>query len=206
MVVLTVTCGPSPDAKLPGYVNNNGGSNPPFCCGTNAGGTPDTGGVVSTGGTTASPTGGTTATGGTTVVGSGGKVGTGGVTAAGGSKSTGGASGSGGSAASGGVSGAGGTTSTDAGRPPIDGGAANCMGQVVSNGYACGVAKSCSACTVNGVSKEDQCKAGVDCLAAAGASCDNNCQLNCFNKAGDAQVKTCITALQTAACGSGGGC
>jgi hypothetical protein len=59
---------------------------------------------------------------------------------------------------------------------------------------------------VNGVLKEEQCKTGVDCLAAAGASCDSNCQLNCFNKAGDAQVKVCITALQTAACGTGGGC
>jgi hypothetical protein len=193
MVVLTVTCGPSPDAKLPGDVSNNGGSITPSHGGsTETGGTPGTGGIVSTGGTTA--------------VGSGGKVGTGGVTAAGGSNSTGGVSGagSGGTVASGGVSGVGGTTSTDAGRP-IDG-AANCMGQVVSKAYTCGAAPACSACVINSVSKEEQCKAGVDCLAAAGASCDSNCQLNCFNKAGDAQVKACISALQTAACGAGGGC
>lgn len=100
--------------------------------------------------------------------------------------------------------GAGGSPGSDA-ATPIDG-AANCMGQVVSKGYTCGAAPACSACTVNGVLKEEQCKTGVDCLAAAGASCDSNCQLNCFNKAGDAQVKVCITALQTAACGTGGGC
>jgi len=199
MVVLTVTCGPSPDAKLPGYVSSNGGSV-----------TPSQGGAIEAGGATGS--GGIVSTGGTTVVGSGGKVGTGGITAAGGSKSTGGVSGvggsvstgSGGATARGGAPGSGGRMSTDAGRP-VDG-AANCMGQVVSNAYACGAAPACSACMVNSVSKEEQCKAGVDCLAAAGASCDSNCQLNCFNKAGDAQVKTCIMALQTAACGSGGGC
>jgi hypothetical protein len=79
------------------------------------------------------------------------------------------------------------------------------MAQVVSNGYACGSAAPCSACKVNNVSKEAECQKGVDCLAAAGASCDGNCQLRCLNEAGDAQVGACIKALQTAACG-GTGC
>jgi hypothetical protein len=96
-----------------------------------------------------------------------------------------------------------GTTSTDAGRP-VDG-EANCMGQVVSKGYSCGAAPACSACVVNGVSKEAQCKIGVDCLAAAGLSCDSNCQLNYFDKAGATPVQLCVSALQTAAC-SGTGC
>ncbi len=196
MVVLTVTCGPSPDAKLPGYVSNNGGSIPPFCCGTDAGGTPGTGGIVSTGGTTAS------ATGGTTVVGSGGKTGSGGVTAAGGSKTTGGVSGSGGSAASGGVSGAGGTTSTDAGRPPIDGGG-NCISKVIGNGYACGTATACSDCKDNNTSLEAKCKAFLDCLGSK-YPCTGNCATECFNSAGaSSPVQTCVTALQTA-CGAGG--
>jgi len=198
MVVLTVTCGPSPDAKLPGYVNNNGGSNPPFCCGTNAGGTPDTGGVVSTGGTTASPMGGTT------TIGSGGKTGAGGVTSAGGSKSTGGVSGSGGgTVSSGGVSGAGGTTSTDAGRPSIDGGG-NCVSKIISNGYACGTASACSDCKDNNTSLETKCKAVLDCIGSK-YPCTGNCSTECFNSAGaSGPVQTCVSALQTAC--SAGGC
>jgi hypothetical protein len=81
-----------------------------------------------------------------------------------------------------------------------------CMTQVVSNGYACGSATSCADCKDNnGNSREELCKKGIDCLAKAGASCDSNCQQNCYNQAGDTFGITCVKALQTQACG-GSGC
>ena len=70
MVVFTITCGPSPDAKLPGYSSVT-----------------STGGSTDTGGTTVVSSGGTIATGGSTVFGSGGKTGSGGVTGNGGATS-----------------------------------------------------------------------------------------------------------------------
>jgi hypothetical protein len=206
MVVLTVTCGPSPDAKLPGYVSSNGGSLPPSQGGaTEAGGATGSGGTVSTGGTNAVSTGGTTG------VASGGKTGTGGVTASGGSKSTGGAVGSGGSVstgsggrttANGGAPGSGGVASVDGGRPPIDGGG-SCVSKIISNGYACGTATACSACKDNGTSLETKCKAALDCFESK-YPCTGNCPTECFNSAGaSGPVQACVTGL-TAACSSGG--
>jgi hypothetical protein len=197
MVVLTVTCGPSPDAKLPGYVSSNGGSIAPSQGGaTESGGATGSGGVVSTGGTT--------------VVASGGKTGTGGGTASGGSNSAGGVSGSGGSVstgsggkpASGGASGSGGNTSADAGRPSIDGGG-SCVSKIISNGYACGTATACSECKDNGTSLEAKCKAVLDCFESK-YPCTGNCSTECFNSAGaSGPVQACVTGL-TAACSSGG--
>ena len=99
----------------------------------------------------------------------------------------------------------GGSTGTrDAAIPPPDSGG-NCMGRVVSNGYACGSAPACSACKdQSGNSREAGCKKAIDCYAAAGASCDNSCKQNCLNLAGDSPGMACVTALQTAACGAAG--
>lgn len=81
----------------------------------------------------------------------------------------------------------------------------NCMGLVISNGYACGSVTACSACTSNGTSREAACKNGIDCLAARGVPCDGNCMLTCLNSAGaDSQTAACITALQNAACSGTG--
>jgi len=254
MVVLVVTCGPSPDAKLPSNFVGNGGESSPGVGGTSdTGGTTDngSGGATGSGGSSLAGTGGKSGRGGET--GSGGRIGTGGTGGSGGKNgsdggqggkiSTGGRdgggvfSGTGGSASDAGIFGAGGTKKdaggiggkigADAGRGGIFGGFGdaatggttgghdaattpadangNCVSTVVSNDYACGSTPACSACKdQNGTSKEAGCKKGIDCLAAAGASCDSNCQLNCLNQAGDSTVHVCITALQTAACGASG--
>jgi hypothetical protein len=101
----------------------------------------------------------------------------------------------------------GGNGGTTGGRDARTGDAisASCYADIIDNGYACGSAAPCSACTVNNVLREAECQKGIDCLAAAGPSCDSNCQLKCLNDAGDAQVGACIKALQTAAC-AGTGC
>ena len=110
MVALTITCGPSPDAKLPGYAMVVGGSNPP------AGGTTDTGG------TTAVGTGGIVGTGGSSVVGTGGRVGPGG---SGGKSGTGGGPATGGRVGAdggpGGTTGTGGHVGTGGGGPGVGG-------------------------------------------------------------------------------------
>jgi hypothetical protein len=111
----------------------------------------------------------------------------------------------GGVTGTGGIAGTGGTTSTVARDAAIRDTAPSCYATLVDNGYACGSAAPCSACKMNNVSREAQCQKGIDCLAAAGASCDSNCQLNCLNQAGDGQVGACITALTKVAC-SGTGC
>ncbi len=155
--------------------------------------------TTGTGGTTVGTGGRTTGAGGTTLGGTGGRMGgTGGTTVArdaGADRVT----GTGGSTGTGG-----GTGGRDAGTTAGDA-ASSCFTTIVNNGYACGSAPACSACKVNGVAKEAECQNGIDCMAAAGPSCDNNCQLTCLNSAGDAQVGACIKALQTAACG-GTGC
>jgi hypothetical protein len=105
MVALAATCGPSPDAKLPGYVAPSGGV-------VSAG----TGGATDTGGTMAIGTGGITSTGGSSVVATGGRTGTGGAPGNGGAPrtggsaaSTGGRQGSGAAPSAGGRSGVGGS-------------------------------------------------------------------------------------------------
>jgi hypothetical protein len=164
------------------------------------GGAPGAGGARNTGGTTFADGG----LGGTT--GTGGAPGTGGVSGQGGASGAGSGGRGGPDAATGGMDGsgggAGGSTSRDGPTGGSDVAMSGCMATVVSNGYACGSAAPCSACKLSGVSKEAECQKGVDCLAKAGASCDSNCQLNCLNQAGDAQVGACIKALQTA-CASG---
>lgn len=102
----------------------------------------------------------------------------------------------------GGITGSGGATlPRDA--PARDTTSSSCYAILIDHGYACGTAPPCSACEVNNESKEAQCQKGIDCLAAAGPSCDSNCKLNCLNQAGDAQIQACINALTTVACGAG---
>jgi hypothetical protein len=246
LAILAVTCGPSPNAKLPGFVTTTGGTK-------GAGGVTESGGTVGSGGRTTVGSGGTTVvgSGGTTARGTGGVDGTGGRTTGTGGRTTGaggrtfgsdGGLGTGGTTIQGtGGSGTGGRTKADAGRggsggtsdagrdvgvadtrgtggstgaggttggrdvaaPPSDS-AGNCVSKVVSNGYACGSTPACSACKENSNSREAECKKGIDCLAEAGPSCDSKCQLNCLNLAGDSVIQACVTALQTAACTSGG--
>ncbi len=167
-----------------------------------SGGSTGTGGMLGAGGTTSGTGGGTSGTGGAA-------AGMGGVTTtlrdAGAGGIAGRDAGTGGVTGTGGVSGTGGSTvPRDAATTPSDA-ASSCFTTIVNNGYACGGAPACSACKVNGVSQEAECQKGIDCLAAAGPSCDSNCQLTCLNSAGSAQVGACIKALQTAACG-GIGC
>jgi hypothetical protein len=261
LAVLAITCGPSPDAKLPSYAQLAGGTTSASggSGGRGGGTTVDSGGtttrgdggaagaasggrgggaggVVDTGGTREVTGGRTSGTGGRTSGtdagadirndagrGTGGQPGSGGTTVV---VPDAGRGGSGGSTSAGrdagrdvtaggtggiipgsggrtsGAGGGGGSTSRDASPTKSDVATSGCMATVVANDYACGSAAACSACKVNGVSKEDGCKKGVDCLAAAGANCDNNCQLSCYNQAGDQPVIDCVKALQTA-CASG---
>ena len=240
LAVLAVTCGPSPDAKLPGFAASTGGT-----------GSPGDGGTTGTGGTTTVGTGGTraTGTGGSTVTGTGGRtsgtggstgVGTGGRTTGTGGRTTGaggsppgtggGTSGTGGTtgpgtggatttiptgtggrlgtggattgrdAGAGGITGTGGSTTGKDAANSTDDAPANCAGQIISNGYACGTATSCSACPSG---KAAPCKASLDCIAPK-YPCDNNCMLNCFNNnAADSVAQKCVTDLLTLACGTG---
>jgi hypothetical protein len=210
LVVFAATCGPDPNAKLPGWAEDQGGSQ-------------GSGGVTDTGGSNIG-SGGVVGSGGTTVVGHGGVTSTGGKGKQDAGSSTGGR-GSGGIGAGGdggttiptgtggrigkldgGGLGSGGIVGPkDAALPPSpDVAPAGCPGQIVSNDYACGSATACSGCKdTNGFSKEAGCKASFDCLVAAGASCDTNCQQNCLNKAGDSPAMACVKALQTACSTSG---
>jgi hypothetical protein len=80
----------------------------------------------------------------------------------------------------------------------------NCFLKIVSSGYTCGSIPACSACKdQSGNSREDGCKKAIDCLAAAGASCNSSCKQNCLNLAGDSPGMACVTAFQTACSGSG---
>ncbi len=230
MVALAITCGPSPDAKLPGYTESTGGE-------TSTG----VGGATNTGGTSSIGTGGSTGTGGSSVVGTGGTTGSGGRIGTGGGPGSGGRlgadagrdsatspdgrgtdgriPGTGGSLlGTGGVGGGGATKGTGGGGGAATGGitgtrdaaappdsAGTCISQVVSNGYACGSTPACSACKdQNGNSREAGCQKAIDCLAAAGASCNSSCKQDCLNQAGDTPAMACVTALQTAACSASG--
>jgi hypothetical protein len=111
LAVLAVTCGPSPDAKLPGFVTSAGGTGSPGRGGTTASGGRTT---VGTGGTTVTGSGGTTMTGnGGRMFGSGGVAGAGGVTTGTGGRTTG---------AGGRTTGTGGTTVGTGGRTTGTGG------------------------------------------------------------------------------------
>jgi hypothetical protein len=228
MVALAITCGPSPDAKLPGYATPTGGAN-----------TSATGGTTDTGGTTTVGAGGITGAGGSKIVGTGGKTGAGGAVASGGITGTGGragadggpggVTGSGGRRDAGGSTvGNGGATKDDAGRGGNAGGfgtggsamggttgkndaaispsdsAGNCLTRLIANNYVCGSAPPCSACKDNSTSKAVECQAVLDCIEAS-YPCSGNCTTECFNKnGGNGPVQTCVTALQTAACGASG--
>ncbi len=231
MVAFTITCGPSPDAKLPGYTEGTGGS-------TSAG----VGGTTDTGGTSEIGTGGRTGAGGSSAVGTGGKTGSGGRVGTGGSSGSGGrlgadagrdsaaspdgragtdgrlpgtggalfgTGGAGSGDAAKGTGGGGGAATggisgtRDAAMPPPDS-AGNCLSQLIANGYACGSAPPCSACKDNSTSKAAECQAVLDCIEA-GYPCTGNCPTECFNKnGGNGPVQTCVTALQTAACSASG--
>ena len=215
LVAVAATCGPDPNAKLPGSAHSAGGQ-------SNEGGTTESGGTTTDNGG-AVGSGGVVGTGGK-VVGSGGKVGTGGRvgsggaagggrdagssprdTGAGGAVENGGAVGSGGRIGSGGSFGR--NDAAIVGRdtaisgPEVAGG---CISAVVANDYACGSA-SCADCKDNnGNSREAGCQKAIDCIAEKGAACDTNCENNCRNLAGDSYGQTCVTALKTAACSTGG--
>ena len=113
-----------------------------------------------------------------------------------------GGSGTGGSGTGGAATG-GTTGGRDAAIPTGDGGS-NCFSTIVSNGYTCGNTPACSECKdQNQNSREAGCKKAIDCLAAAGTSCDSSCKQNCLSLAGDSPGMACVTAFQTACSGSG---
>ena len=113
-----------------------------------------------------------------------------------------GGSGTGGSGTGGAATG-GTTGGRDAAIPTGDAGS-NCLSTIVSNGYTCGSTPACSECKdQNQNSREDGCKKAIDCLAAAGNSCDSSCKQNCLSLAGDSPGMACVTAFQTACSGSG---
>lgn len=196
-VILSVTCGPSPNARLPGYRETTGGA-----LGPSTGGTTGTGGVAETGGSKAPATGGRDGTGG--IVASGG-VATGGSVSSGGVHATGGGASTGGMTTTGGTKSTGGTPAIDGGSSPsIDGG--NCISKVINNGYACGSAPACSACKDNDTSLEDKCQTVLKCFESK-YPCTGNCATECFNSSGaSGPVQSCVSALQSAACGGAGGC
>jgi hypothetical protein len=243
LAVLAVTCGPSPNAKLPNLPGVTKGTTS-----TGSGGVTESGGTMAGGGGGSTPegSGGSAGTGsGGHTPGAGGDSSTGGRTTGTGGRTTGEdaamdsrrdgprdgrAGGDGGTTTSprdagrdgaggrtdagrdlfgrdlGGTGGIGGSTGRDASITAIDGAAASCYSQIVDNGYTCGTAAPCSECKdLNGSLKEAECQKGIDCLAAAGSSCNSSCQLSCLNKAGDAITQACIKALTTVAC-SGTGC
>jgi len=224
LVAVSATCGPDPNAKLPGSARGVGGQ-------SNEGGTTESGGTIADNGGSVGR-GGIVGSGGSAVgdggrVGTGGRAGSGGAagggrdagssrdTAAGGS-SEGGAGGEGGrGVGSGGRLGSGGglgggergdaavaARDTATTGPEVSG---SCMSEIVANDYACGSAPPCSACKDNSTSKAAECEAVVKCIAATNP-CSGNCETECFNKnGGNGPVQACVTALKTAAC-SGGGC
>ena len=84
----------------------------------------------------------------------------------------------------------------------LDGVSGNCYQQIKDNGYAAGTATPCASCKDNNsFSKENDCKAALDCLAAAGMSCTGNCFDICLDQGGGAGGPggVCVTNLITAA-------
>jgi hypothetical protein len=85
------------------------------------------------------------------------------------------------------------------------GDAGNCISAIIGNGFTCGSAAPCSACTSNGTSLELKCQGALKCMESKWP-CSSNCVSECYNSVGaDAVVQGCVSALQTAAC-SGTGC
>jgi uncharacterized membrane protein YgcG len=166
------------------------------------------GGMTGTGGLNGGG-GGITGTGGTTL-GAGGS-GTGGLGAGGTATGAGGSGGltvvdAGRGGNSGGTGGAatGGTTGGHDAATTIGDAGSNCFSKIASNGYTCGSTPACSACKdQDGNTREAGCTKAIDCLAAAGASCNSSCKQNCLNLAGDSPGMACVTSFQTACSGSG---
>jgi hypothetical protein len=67
------------------------------------------------------------------------------------------------------------------------------------NGYASPPAMPCSACLENGMSRETQCKAMLDCLDT-NYPCTGNCYTGCRNTNGvSGPSEACVMALLSAA-------
>lgn len=84
-----------------------------------------------------------------------------------------------------------------------DGDFENCYLAIKNNNYAAQGADPCSSCKENEYSRETECKAKLDCLAAAGAECvsGSNCYTDCMNAGGGGTpAATCAANLVTAAC------
>ena len=77
--------------------------------------------------------------------------------------------------------------------------AANCVQQIINNGYAVGTTPACSACVENQTSRAKQCTDIIDCLQTH-YPCTGNCATNCYNGAGAGSVGIgCADNLLTAA-------
>ena len=86
--------------------------------------------------------------------------------------------------------------------PGRDGGAGNCITQIIANGYAYGSVTACSACRDNNlVLLTSKCMAMLDCLAPPSTRAD---MTNCLNAVGGSTpVFNCVNALTIAGCPSG---
>ena len=117
------------------------------------------------------------------------------------------ANGGGPGAGSGGAVGGRGGRGVGGGSGSTGAGGGNCVTALAAAAYTFAPAPPCSMCMDNnGVSKETQCKSGIDCLVPLWtmSSCDNNCRMNmCLNPAGDAVIQRCIRDLVNASCGAG---
>jgi hypothetical protein len=199
-LLIVSTCGPAQNAKLPGTASPGGGATGGSTPGTGGatGGNRSAGDQAGKGGSAGGTGGGSTNPfGGSTTGGSGGKAGTGGSGGKAGSGGSGGSAGSAGSAGSGGS----GTTYTPSNDP-------NCVKNMIGAGYACGTAKSCAECKVNGQSLEDKCKNMVNCVQSKWP-CDttSGCWLECRNSVGgDSVLDACAQSLVKAACSAGATC
>ena len=83
---------------------------------------------------------------------------------------------------------------------------ANCIQQIVDNGYASGIIPACSSCSDNGTSLQSKCEGTITCLLTsnAGGFCKDdtgNCRTNCLNSVGaSGVVATCVANLVSDAC------
>lgn len=88
--------------------------------------------------------------------------------------------------------------------PGLDGGsgdtaAANCVQQIINNGYSFGTIPPCSVCVENQTSRAKQCADIIDCLQVH-YPCTGNCTNTCNNAAQASSIAIgCAYALTTAA-------
>ena len=100
------------------------------------------------------------------------------------------------------------TPDTSPPRPEVGLDAGNCIQRFKANGYSLGTDAStgaCSGCMENLISKNQQCRDMIDCLALSWPSCARGsaCWTKCQNDTGsDSVVEVYVANITSAACGS----